>query len=298
MMDRPKFVILCGLPGSGKSTWTKSHTMKGIYHVVSSDEWRKRLYGDESIQGNPDEVFAKVHDEIDNAVKANENIILDATNISRKNRMLALQRIPNSYEKNCVIVWARIETCIERDSKRSRTVGKNVIDRMAKNFQVPYYDEGFDNIEIFLKDFPYAAQACINNMKISHDNPHHERDVYSHCTAAADYIKINYTHGYDTLYHAAIYHDIGKPYTKTFYDAKGNKSDIAHYYGHQNVGGWMTLGLYDSTIPYSSTLPLAYLVCNHMEPFFDSKYYRALKTKEPYLYRCIEILHEADVACP
>lgn len=296
MMNRPKFTMLCGLPGSGKSTWVKHNGL--IYHVISSDEWRKKLYGDESIQGDPNEVFENVHKEIDDAVKNNENILLDATNISRKTRAYSLNHITASYEKECIIPWARIETCIERDSKRNRTVGKAVIDRMARGFQVPYYDEGFDNIEVCINDFQYSTEICLNNMKIFHDNPHHERDVYSHCSACFDYIRVHHPHYYETLRVAALYHDIGKPYTKSFYDTHGNKTDIAHYYGHQNVGGWMALGLDIPKNPLCPNMLFAYLVCNHMEPFFDSKYYRALKTKEPYLYRCIEILHEADVACP
>ena len=48
-MIRPKCIILCGIPGSGKSTYAQSFEELGWVHL-SSDLIRKELYGDESIQ--------------------------------------------------------------------------------------------------------------------------------------------------------------------------------------------------------------------------------------------------------
>ena len=57
-MTRPKLIILCGIPGSGKSTYAKTYTERNYNTIhLSSDEIRKELYGDENIQGNPGEVF-------------------------------------------------------------------------------------------------------------------------------------------------------------------------------------------------------------------------------------------------
>jgi hypothetical protein len=36
----------------------------------------------------------------------------------------------------------------------------------------------------------------------------------------------------------AKYHDIGKEATKAFFDMKGNATEIAHYYNHQNVSSY------------------------------------------------------------
>ena len=38
---------------------------------------------------------------------------------------------------------------------------------------------------------------------------------------------------------AAEMHDIGKLATKTFINYKGEKSDVAHYYGHEHVGAYI-----------------------------------------------------------
>ena len=40
---------------------------------------------------------------------------------------------------------------------------------------------------------------------------------------------------------AAYYHDIGKVLTKDYHDSKGNKTEHAHYYGHENAGAYFML---------------------------------------------------------
>ena len=45
--------MMVGLPCSGKSSYCQNHP--GVW--ISSDEIRKELYGDASIQENPDKVF-------------------------------------------------------------------------------------------------------------------------------------------------------------------------------------------------------------------------------------------------
>ena len=58
-MNRPELILLVGIPGSGKTTYSKEYIERSpnTFHL-SSDAIRKELYGDENIQGNPGEVFA------------------------------------------------------------------------------------------------------------------------------------------------------------------------------------------------------------------------------------------------
>lgn len=120
------FMMVVGLPGSGKSTWAKNYIENTYEKIVylSSDAIRKELYGDESIQGNPNEVFELMKKRTLAALKENCQVIYDATNVTRKNRRSIISQIPNGVVKKCVIIWARIETCISRDSRRERSVGR------------------------------------------------------------------------------------------------------------------------------------------------------------------------------
>ena len=58
-MNRPKLILLVGIPGAGKTTYSNEYVKSNpnIIHL-SSDLIRKELYGDESIQGDPAEVFS------------------------------------------------------------------------------------------------------------------------------------------------------------------------------------------------------------------------------------------------
>lgn len=283
---RPKFIMLVGIPGSGKSTHAKSLSRNKNAIHLSSDNIRAELYGDESIQGNPSEVFEIMHKRTLEALANGDNVIYDATNITRKDRASIMSKIPKYVKTECHIVWAPIETCVERDSKRERSVGKDVIDKMLKRFQAPYYDEGFNNIEIFRPDdfdeMGYMCDIAMSNM-IPHDNPHHTYSIDRHCSAAGDYLM--HTKNYE-LIQAVYRHDIGKGYTKSFKDTKGNVTEVAHYYQHQCVGAWLSYGMFNAT-PY-----IAWLISTHMEPFFKSKYYLNLP---PFMKKDIDLLHEADL---
>lgn len=292
---RPKFIMLVGIPGSGKSTHAKNLILSTNGIHLSSDGIRAELYGDEAIQGNPSEVFEIMHRRTLEALADGNNVIYDATNITRKDRASIMSKIPKYVETECHIVWAPIETCIERDSKRERSVGKEVIDRMLKRFQAPYYDEGFDSIEIFRPD-DFDAEIYTKNIatsvNIPHDNPHHIYPVDEHCRVAGDYLYVRFNSIGGNfkeweLVKAAYIHDIGKGYTKSFKDTKGNVTEIAHYYQHQCVGAWLSYGIINNTTPY-----IAWLISTHMEPFFKSRYYLNLP---PFMKKDIDLLHEADL---
>jgi predicted kinase len=288
-MNRPSLIILCGIPGSGKSTYAKSYIEQNVDTIhLSSDAIRKELYGDENIQGNPADVFSLMQKRAVEALNNGRNVIYDATNITRKDRASIIGICPKFTNIECHIIWAPIEVCIERDSKRERTVGKEVIDRMLKRFQAPYYDENIDAIAIIIPDKFSTNKyyhTIMNAMCIPHDNPHHTLCVYDHCQEAYEELcchSINYD-----ICMAALWHDIGKPYVKAFVDTKGSPCEHAHYYQHQCVGAYMSYGL-EYVTPY-----IAWLISTHMEPFFNSKYYNNLP---PFLKKDIDLLHEADLA--
>lgn len=289
-MNRPSLILLVGIPGAGKSTYASNYIKQNANTIhLSSDAMRAELYGDESIQGNPADVFSLMQQKAVEALNNGKDVIYDATNITRKDRAGIIGVCPKFAKIECHIIWAPIEECIKRDAERDRTVGKEVIDRMLKRFQAPYYDEGIDVIKINSPDgFNQTLyhNKSFNDMKLPHDNPHHTLDILEHCGEAAKYIcelcptKLN-------IIAAAEMHDIGKPYVKAFIDSKGNACDTAHYYQHQSVGAWIAYGCAWGS-PY-----IAWLISTHMEPFFNSKYYNNLP---PFLKKDIDLLHEADLA--
>jgi putative nucleotidyltransferase with HDIG domain len=289
-MERPSLILLVGLPGSGKTTYANSciFNCHGREIHLSSDSIRAELYGDESVQGDQSEVFALMQKRAVEALNDGKYVVYDATNITRKDRSSIIVACPKFAKIECHIIWAPIEVCIERDAARERTVGKEIIDKMLKRFQAPYYDEGIDEIKIVkpdnFADMKYYHDI-VNAMHIPHDNHHHTLTIQEHCVEAFETIECMTTNR--SLLTAAWYHDIGKPYVKAFIDSKGNPCDEAHYYQHQCVGAWMSYGMNEVT-SYE-----AWLISTHMDPFMDTKYYRNLPA---FLKKDIDLLHEADLA--
>lgn len=283
-MNRPSLILLVGIPGSGKTTYAKEYTetIPNTIHL-SSDSIRAELYGDESIQGDPAEVFSLMQKRAVEALNEGKDVIYDATNATRKDRASIINICPKFAKIEAHIIWAPIGMCIERDATRERTVGKVVIDKMLKRFQFPFYDEGIDEIKIVRPQGFAMAQYendCWKAMDIPHDNRHHIFNVQYHCREAHRIIP----HGDEQLSMAAWYHDIGKPYTKDFKDSKGNPSEQAHYFQHQCVGAYIACGFID--VPRT-----IWLISTHMDPFLNTKYYRNLPA---FLKRDIDVLHEAD----
>lgn len=291
-MNRPTLILLVGPPGSGKTTYAEKYLAEHSNTVyLSSDKIRKELWGDEGTQGDNNEVFYRMQTRAINSLNFGSDVIYDATNITRKDRSYIISLCPKFVKIEAHIIWAPIETCIERDADRKRTVGKEIIDKMLKRFQAPYYDEGIDEIKVILPS-NFNQQKYIddsmNAMKISHDNPHHTLDIYNHCESAYKYI-VNNDMCDNIRALAASFHDVGKPYVKAFVNAKGEPSDTAHFYQHQCVGAWMIYGLVVDEIK----VDVAWLVSTHMTPFLNEKYYKNLPA---YLKTSVDLLHEADLA--
>ena len=286
-MNRPTLILLIGPPGAGKTTYAEKYISKHNNTVLlSSDKIRKELWGDEATQGDNNEVFYKMQTRAVDGLNFGYDVIYDATNMTRKDRAGIISACPKFARIEAHIIWAPIESCIERDAARKRTVGKEVIDRMLKRFQVPYYDEGIDEINIIRPenfDWDSYYDCIIDAMKIPHDNPHHQLDIYNHCMEAFNYA-VEKQFDWE-IREAAYYHDCGKPYVKAFVNTRGEPSDTAHYYQHQCTGAWMACGL-------TFNIHTIWLISTHMAPFLNEKYYKNLS---PYLKTMVDQLHECDI---
>ena len=313
-----KLIILCGLPGSGKSHYAEEFkTVDDTFYngntvIHSSDAIREELFGDPSFQGDNAKVFELMHKRVKADLQAGKTVIYDATNVTRKARRGAINLAHSTNDTiECHIVWAEPEECIRRDSLRDRKVGPAVIDKMLRRWQSPWLDEGFDQIKVILNQNDFDQVTYVANsatkMCIPHENPHHQLGVWEHCMQAClnvmehEFIaKHPKSKEAKILATAAFWHDIGKPYTKTYHvDKETNEIDYthAHYYDHHCVGGYLSYGLFLSQhfitdVEIQDAAFISWIICNHMEPFFNSSYYRTLPSD---LKKIIDIMHEADL---
>lgn len=294
--------LLVGIPGSGKSFWAKQMAEQGIA-VHSSDAIRGELYGDERTQGNPQAVFqtlgARILADLNNGISC----IYDATNGNEKLRTAFLRTVPKETRKICVLFLTPPDVCIERDRSRERTVGENVIDRYLRSFQCPDLREGFDEILPVIEDPSYTFPLA-DMQDFSQDNPHHRLTLGEHMIRSAE---IAAKHQFSKeVQIAASVHDCGKYYTKRFENTKGEPTNVAHFYGHENYGAY--LFLLDACFGegqwkyggLKETLYLTQLINWHMRPYQAWEQSRAAFEKDrrrfgDQMIKDLIDLHAADV---
>lgn len=307
-----KLIVLCGLPGSGKSSYAAelmniNNTFSNEEMVIhSSDAIREELFGDAGSQEDNGRVFELMRKRTIEDLKTGKTVIYDATNVTRKARKSIIACAHPTHDTiECHIVWAEPEECIRRDALRDRQVGQAVINKMFRRWQSPWLDEGFDKIEVHLSQHDFdqvkyvASQASA--LHIPHDNPHHKLGVWEHCMESYSNVFLQALSDgqskykdYKSVAKAAYWHDIGKPYTKFFKPGE----DVAHYYDHHCVGGYLAYGLFLSPghlfrdVEMEDICLISWIISTHMDPFFNSGYYQKM---HPQWKWYIDVIHEADV---
>lgn len=141
------FFMTIGLPGSGKSTWA---AMQKDCIVLSSDDYREKLFGDATDQTHNAEVFNALRKDTVKYLEEGRNVIYDATNMSIKDRNSILRDILHLFDVCTIaVVFATpVEVCKERNKNRSRVVPDFVYDKMIKRFEFPLLAEGFDDVVV------------------------------------------------------------------------------------------------------------------------------------------------------
>lgn len=308
-MNKPKLYIMIGISASGKSTIAKQIAERDNCIIVSSDAIRGEICeGGVSDQSKNEEVFRIFHRRIkENLLKGN-NVIADATNITIKSRKAifdAVRKI-DCYKIGYLVV-KNIKDCI-KDNKNSDRVAvpDEVIYRQVGKFQIPFREEGYDNIVIEDLNKDNSELFLVNDMirhlqmsKFDQKNPYHNQTLEEHCDfVTEEFRKYNYPNYYNF---AARQHDIGKMYTQTF-----DENGIAHYYGHEGYGTYLLLSDYNSIfreIFYSKDeiLNMLFLINYHMLPMnwnTEKAKNKWRKIFGDYKYNLLVDFHMCDKARP
>ena len=150
------FMMLIGPPGCGKTSVANRVADDYGYSVVSSDKVREELYGDEEIQGDSEEVFARVHSDILNLLSEGKDVVMDATNCAYKYRAEILRPVRYLDGVNVigVVFDGDLDECLVNNRKRKRYVPHRIVKKMWNSLRLnpPQFEEGFDfivNMSVF-----------------------------------------------------------------------------------------------------------------------------------------------------
>lgn len=272
---KPRLTLLCGLSASGKSQHTSivANNRNSECIILSTDAIRANICGSVEDQSKNKEIFQTFHSLIAKYLKNGIDVVAEATNITMKSRRSILNVIKGiDCEKVCVVIVKPIGECKLDDSLREHPVSEYVIDKQARKFQIPFREEGWDNIEFI--DHIEDKQGCVAEIEstwvpeiyndFDQKNPYHMESLGKHMTDAYDFSKK--IHNDYSVSVATKYHDMGKLYTQTF-----DEDGVAHYYGHENIGAYMML-VYEVANQYSLFVnhnigDIAFYINYHMLPF-------------------------------
>jgi predicted kinase len=134
------------MPGSGKTTWFRR---RGVT-PLSSDLLRNILFDDVEEQRYQGLVFSTLRSLLRARLIARMpwNYV-DATNLSIHERRQWIKMAKSfGYEVQAVFFDVPLEVCLERNSKRDRSVSEDVMRKMAEKLKPPVFEEGFEKITV------------------------------------------------------------------------------------------------------------------------------------------------------
>lgn len=232
---------MVGLSGSGKSSIAKEFQstadLKTV--IISSDSIREEICGNIADQSRNNEVFDIFHKRIRENLEVGNSVIADATNLTIKSRRKILELTKGlEVKKICYLTTKPIENCLVDNKNREHPVPDEKIHKQMRKFQVPFYEEGFD--EIFHSDTKYVDNTAAffdlveKTCDYGQKNPHHAFTLDEHMMKVSELFEgLGYN---DDWVGSSYVHDIGKVLTQTF-----DEDGVAHYYGHAEAGSYFLL---------------------------------------------------------
>lgn len=153
--NRPRIVLLVGLPGSGKSTWAS-----GKQGVLSSDSLRELLSDDPDNQTIHPLVFRVLRSLLKHRLALMRPVTyIDATNLTPNERSPYFKIAGESGAAvEAVFFDVPVKECIRRNRLRGRIVPDEVILNMAKRLVAPAAGEGFSRITTVPQDRDAATE--------------------------------------------------------------------------------------------------------------------------------------------
>lgn len=304
---KPTFIMMIGLSGAGKTTRAKEIKKKYGFELLSSDALRKQLLHDENDQTQNPYIFDEMKKRTIKYLSEGKSVIYDATNLTVKNRKDILQRVGKlECKRIAYIMRTPFAVCIKNNAERKRNIPTEAIEKQMGKFQIPYLEEGFE--DILIEDFSKDRKIKVLNpifsiaeimVGVNQNNSHHAHSLFIHSMKTFEELKKKKKYIPKSLWTAAILHDIGK--LKTRKPSEKNKNESC-FYNHENVGTYFLLESCELlNLGYEETLDCLFYVNYHMLPF----QIKEEKTKEKYLkkwgeekFNNIMLLHQADLeAC-
>ncbi len=138
MKKQNELKIVCGIPGSGKSTWIKDHKrVKDI--VISLDDIRKNIFGTQFFKPSEPWVIAIAKSMVMMLQNQNKDLIIDSTNYNSSMRKTWINLVHSGYKIILVHIDTPEDICLKRNKTRPKSdrVPYEVLNNFIHSFVPP-----------------------------------------------------------------------------------------------------------------------------------------------------------------
>ncbi len=134
--------ILCGIPGSGKTTLSKqlAEEHNAILHCYDD------LPGAHSIS-KQSEVHRQMYQRAAQDLRNGQNVVIDDLHTDREKRRMVLDALADvECRKVLMVLQTPLETCLQRNRNRKMRLPDGVVTGCASRYETPTLEEGWDEI--------------------------------------------------------------------------------------------------------------------------------------------------------
>ena len=136
------FYVLCGIPGSGKTTFSQE--------LAKSTNSKLYSFDDIPESNNPKkykDVKEKMYQEILRDLSAGNDIVLDDLHTQLKWREDLLDIVKDvDCKKILIVMTTSLEECLSRNQQRKNRLPDFVVQILNRKYEIPTLDEGWDEI--------------------------------------------------------------------------------------------------------------------------------------------------------
>ena len=132
--------LVCGMSGSGKTTFAKQYAADLNYTYVCPDDYYARINGDECKHTGFFEIWMSMWRDLHNYEVNNIDVVVDTNALTRGQREQFLEWFPTFTHH---IVWceASFGVCLANNNSRRRVIPKEIMEQMWQNIEEPTVEE-------------------------------------------------------------------------------------------------------------------------------------------------------------